>query len=56
MKKSMYKARGKLCQSLDGPPPGMAQERVFASEGRQRYKNSLKNPKHLQENRNRLKW
>jgi hypothetical protein len=30
-------AHGKLCYSLGGLPPRMAQYRVLASEGRQRY-------------------
>ncbi len=31
-------AQGKLCQSLGGLPPGMAEYRGLASDGRQRYK------------------
>ncbi len=43
-------AHGKLCQSLSGLPPGIAQYRGLASEGRQRYENYI-NPPKISENK-----
>jgi hypothetical protein len=40
-------AHGKLSQSLGGLLPRMAQYRVLASEGRQRYSLYTKNPKNI---------
>jgi hypothetical protein len=51
MQKSRVRIRPhfKLCQSLGGLPPGMAEYCVLASEGRQRYKTKLlKNPQNIQ--------